>query len=194
MALGQRAGIIAPEVVQPDLDESKVAPLHERAIRITPALDRGRIARGCDRQPRLQGVGEARVRRDQLRAEKYEQDRAFATTNLEFVWDSVVTRVLGEGGVTGLEVKNVKSEAVSTLPLDGVFVAIGHIANTEWLAGLLEMKNGFIVTNSLMETNQPGIFACGDIRDTPLRQISTAVGDATLAAFSAHNYVAARRK
>lgn len=128
-------------------------------------------------------------RRDQLRAEQFMQDRAFNTPNLEIVWDTVVSRVLGESFVTGLELRNVKTEAISNLEVDGVFVAIGHIAKTEWLAPLLEMEEGFIVTTPLMETNQPGIFACGDIRNTPLRQISTAVGDATLAAYAAYQYV-----
>jgi len=128
-------------------------------------------------------------RRDALRAESYMQQRAFATANLEILWDTVVTRVLGENEVTGVELRNVKTEAVRELPLDGLFVAIGHIAKTEWLAGLLEMEDGFIKTDPLMATNQPGIFACGDIRVTPLRQITTAVGDATLAAYSAYQYV-----
>jgi thioredoxin reductase (NADPH) len=128
-------------------------------------------------------------RRDQLRAEQFMQDRAFNTPNLEIVWDTVVSRVLGESFVTGLELRNVKTEEISSLEVDGVFVAIGHIAKTEWLAPLLEMDEGFIVTTPLMETNQPGIFACGDIRNTPLRQISTAVGDATLAAYAAYQYV-----
>lgn len=128
-------------------------------------------------------------RRDQLRAEQFMQDRAFNTPNLKILWDTVVTRVLGESFVTGLELRNVKTEEISSLEVDGVFVAIGHIAKTEWLAPLLEMDEGFIVTTPLMETNQPGIFACGDIRNTPLRQISTAVGDATLAAYAAYQYV-----
>ncbi|NPV46778.1 MAG: FAD-dependent oxidoreductase [Armatimonadetes bacterium] len=133
-------------------------------------------------------------RRDELRAESYMQQRAFATSNLEIIWDTVVTRVLGEDAVTGVELRNVKTGAVSELPLDGLFVAIGHIAKTEWLEGLLEMEDGFIKTDAMMATNQPGIFACGDIRVTPLRQITTAVGDATLAAYAAYQYVLAHRQ
>jgi thioredoxin reductase (NADPH) len=132
-------------------------------------------------------------RRDELRAESYMRERALSTANLEIIWDTVVTRVLGQEGVTGLELRHVKTEAVSELPVDGVFVAIGHIAKTEWLADLLEMEEGFIKTDPMMATKQPGVFACGDIRVTPLRQITTAVGDATLAAYAAYQYVLRQR-
>lgn len=132
-------------------------------------------------------------RRDELRAEKYMQDKAFTTPNIEFVWDTVVTRILGETEVTGVEIQNVKTGVVTTLTVDGVFAAIGHIAKTEWLEGIVDLEDGFVVTDSHMQTNQPGIFACGDIRVTHLRQISTAVGDATLAAHSAYQYVLTKR-
>jgi thioredoxin reductase (NADPH) len=128
-------------------------------------------------------------RRDELRAEQYMKDKADATPNIEFVWDSVVTRCLGDDGLTGLEIKNVKTEALSVLPVYCVFVAIGHIAKTEWLAETVKLEDGFIVTDQFMATSQPGVFACGDIRVTHLRQISTAVGDATLAAHAAYQYV-----
>jgi thioredoxin reductase (NADPH) len=130
-------------------------------------------------------------RRHELRAESYMQERAFSAPNLEILWDTVVTRVLGEDEVTGVELRNVKTETMSEIALDGLFVAIGHIAKTEWLEGLLEMEEGFVRTDPIMATNQPGIFACGDIRVTPLRQITTAVGDATLAAYAAYQYVLA---
>ncbi|MEN6302097.1 MAG: FAD-dependent oxidoreductase [Armatimonadia bacterium] len=132
-------------------------------------------------------------RRDELRAEQYMQDKAFASPNIEFVWNSVVEKISGNAELDGLQLRNVKTDELSELPVDGVFVAIGHIAKTEWLEGLLEMEDGFVITDSQMQTNQPGIFACGDIRVTPLRQISTAVGDATLAAHAAYQYVARRR-
>jgi len=132
-------------------------------------------------------------RRDELRAEKYMQDKAFAAPNIEFVWDTVVEKISGNAEMDGLQLRNVKTDELSDLPVDGVFVAIGHIAKTEWLEGLLDMEDGFVITDSHMQTNQPGIFACGDIRVTPLRQISTAVGDATLAAHAAYQYVAQRR-
>jgi thioredoxin reductase (NADPH) len=132
-------------------------------------------------------------RRDQLRAEQYMQDKAFAAPNIQFVWNSVVVRCLGEDSLVGVEVKNVVTEEVSELKVDGVFAAIGHIAKTEWLAGTIDLEDGFVVTDQFMSTSQPGIFACGDIRVTHLRQISTAVGDATIAAHAAYQYVLAHR-
>jgi thioredoxin reductase (NADPH) len=129
-------------------------------------------------------------RRDQLRAESYMQDKILSHDKVQIIWDTVVKQVLGDSEVTGLQLENVKTGALSELPVDGLFVAIGHIAKTEWLAGLLDMEEGFIRTDEMMRTNQPGIFAAGDIRVTPLRQISTAVGDATMAAYSAYQYVA----
>jgi len=128
-------------------------------------------------------------RRNELRAESYMQDKILGHDKVEIIWDTVVKRVLGDRGVTGLELEHVKTQELSELAVDGVFVAIGHIAKTEWLQGLLEMEDGFIRTDELMRTNQPGLFAAGDIRVTPLRQISTAVGDATMAAYSAYQYV-----
>ena len=128
-------------------------------------------------------------RRDKLRAEHYMRDKAASTPNIEIVWDSVVTRCLGEEALTALELRNVKTEALSELPVYAVFVAIGHIAKTEWLADTLKLEDDFIVTDQFMATSQPGIFACGDIRVTHLRQITTAVGDATIAAHSAYQYV-----
>jgi len=120
---------------------------------------------------------------------QYMKDKAEAAPNIEFVWDSVVTRCLGEDGLTALEIRNVKTDELSELPVYCVFVAIGHIAKTEWLADTLKLEDGFIVTDQFMATNQSGIFACGDIRVTHLRQISTAVGEATIAAHAAYQYV-----
>lgn len=128
-------------------------------------------------------------RRDELRADKYMQDRLFARENIEVIWDSVVDSIEGDTVVTGANLKNTKTDEVSHLTIDGLFVAIGHIAKTEWLADLLELDDSFIVTDERMQTSRQGIFACGDIRTTPLRQVATAVGDAAIAAFSAHQYV-----
>lgn len=128
-------------------------------------------------------------RRKELRAESFLQERAFARPNLEFVWDSVPTQVLGTGEVSGLRVQNKNTLEERDIPLDGVFVAIGHEPQTDWLAGVVALENGFIVTDCNMATSAPGIFAAGDIRNTPLRQITTAVGDASIAAYSAWQYV-----
>jgi len=128
-------------------------------------------------------------RRDELRADEYLQKRLFDRQNVHILWNTVVTAVEGEGVVQRLALRNTQTQEPDSIEVAGLFIAIGHIAKTEWLGGLLELKDGFIVTDRLMKTNQPGIFACGDIRDTPLRQIATAVGDAAIAAFSAHSYV-----
>lgn len=131
-------------------------------------------------------------RRDSLRADSYLQERLLAKDNIEMLWDTIVTGIEGEGVVERLELENVKTRdggSMRSLDVNGIFIAVGHIAKTEWLADVLKLEDGFIVTDSMMRTNQPGIFACGDIRNTPLRQIATAVGDAAIAAFAAHGYV-----
>jgi len=128
-------------------------------------------------------------RRDELRAEAHLQTRAFQQESIEFVWDSVITEIIGSDEVTAIKVHNKKTEADSEMPVDGVFVAIGHEPATEWVADVVELKDSFIETNQEMESSAPGIFAAGDIRDTPLRQITTAVGDASIAAHSAWQYL-----
>jgi len=132
-------------------------------------------------------------RRDELRAERFLAERAFANEKIEFIWDTVPVAILGEDVVTGVALRNVKSEAESQIAVDGVFVAIGYEPNTAFVAELLELSEGFIVADCRMRTNQPGIFAAGDVRDTPLRQVTTAVGDAAIAADSAYRYVSERR-
>jgi len=133
-------------------------------------------------------------RRDELRAESYLQTRAFSRKNLEIVWDSVVAEIVGPEQVTGVRVHNKKSGEDREIALSGVFVAIGHEPQTEWLGGVVELEDGFVVTDCHMATNAPGVFACGDIRNTPLRQVTTAVGDASIAAYSAWQWVMKRRE
>ena len=133
-------------------------------------------------------------RRDELRAERILAERAFKVDNLELVWDTIPAEILGdESGVTGIALHNKKTNEDSELDVDGVFVAIGYEPNTSFLEGLIELTDGFVVTDQRMRTSQPGIFAAGDVRDTPLRQVTTAVGDAAIAADSAYRYVAQRR-
>ena len=133
-------------------------------------------------------------RRDELRAEMILADRAFKVRNLELVWDTIPTQIIGNhGGVSKIVVHNNKTDADGEIDVDGVFVAIGYEPNTGFLDGLVELKDSFIVTDQRMRTSQPGIFAAGDVRDTPLRQVTTAVGDAAIAADSAYRYVAMRR-
>ena len=133
-------------------------------------------------------------RRQELRAEAFLQARAFARKNLEFVWDAVPQEVVGTDEVTSLRVRNVKTDEVRAIPVNGVFVAIGHEPQTQWLQGLLELEDGFIVTDCEMRTNLTAVYACGDIRNTPLRQVATAVGDAAIAAHTAWQHVVGMRK
>jgi len=128
-------------------------------------------------------------RRDRLRAEDTLQQRAFKRPNIDFIWDSVVSEVVGPDFVTGLRIKNVNTEELRNLAVDGVFVAIGHDPQTGWLEGVVELNQGYVIADLTMATSAPGIFVAGDTRDTPLRQITTAVGDAAIAAFSAYQYV-----
>ncbi|MBW2589855.1 MAG: thioredoxin-disulfide reductase [Deltaproteobacteria bacterium] len=130
-------------------------------------------------------------RRDELRATKILQERAIANDKIEFVWDSVVTGIVG--GLTNVEkinVKNVKTGEEKEIPVSGCFVWVGTFPNTSFLKDTLKVdENGFIIADHKMETSVPGVFAVGDVRNTPLRQIVTAVGDAAIAAVSAEHYI-----
>lgn len=129
-------------------------------------------------------------RRDQLRATKLLQERAFANDKIEFVWDSVVTGVGGLTNVDEVTVKNVRTEETRTINADGCFIWVGIQPNTEFINGELELdESGFIKTDMNMETSVPGVFAAGDVRNTPLRQVATAVGDSAIAAVSAEHYI-----
>ncbi len=130
-------------------------------------------------------------RRDELRATKILQERAIANDKIEFVWDSVVTGI--GGGLTNVEkisVKNVKTGEEKEIPVSGCFIWVGILPNTSFLKDTLKVdENGFIIAGHNMETSVPGVFAVGDVRNTPLRQIVTAVGDAAIAAVSAEHYI-----
>jgi thioredoxin reductase (NADPH) len=122
-------------------------------------------------------------RRDTLRASKIMQDRAFNNPKISFLWDTVVTEVLGENGVTGLKVRNVKTGEESILPTQGLFLAIGHQPNTELFKGVINMDHhGYIVPVKHTMTNIPGVFAAGDVTDHRYRQAVTAAGDGCRAA------------
>lgn len=127
-------------------------------------------------------------RRDELRAEKINREKAFANPKIEFVWDSVVEEIAGSQVVEKVIVKNVKTDETSELKTDGVFVYIGLVPNT----GFTDVNKddwGFITANDRMETSVKGIYVAGDCRNTPLRQIVTAVGDGAIAAISAEKYI-----
>lgn len=132
-------------------------------------------------------------RRDQLRASKIMQDRAFKNKKIDFIWDSVVEDVLGakDTGVTGIKIKNMKTGEISEKECRGFFVAIGHTPNTSIFEGLLDMdENGYLITkNGSSETNVPGVFASGDVQDKKYRQAITAAGSGCMAAIDAEKFL-----
>ena len=129
-------------------------------------------------------------RRDELRAAKILQERAFENDKIEMVWDTVATGIDGFFGVEGVRVKNVKTEEESVLKADGCFIWVGILPNAEFLSDDIKTDEyGFIIADEKMQTSVPGVYVAGDVRDTPLRQISTAVGDAAIAAVCAEHYI-----
>ncbi|MBU1344950.1 MAG: thioredoxin-disulfide reductase [Proteobacteria bacterium] len=129
-------------------------------------------------------------RRDELRAAKILQERAFANDKIEMIWDSVPTGIEGFFGVEGVKIKNVKTNEERTIKADGCFIWIGILPNTSFLNDAVKTDEfGFILADATMQTSVPGVFAAGDVRDTPLRQISTAVGDAAIAAVCAEHFI-----
>ncbi len=129
-------------------------------------------------------------RRDELRATKLLRERVMALDQVNIVWDTVPTRIVGDTEVQGVDLKNVKTGKTSHLPVQGVFVFVGYIPNTELVKGQLELdKLGFVVTNNDMQTSVPGVFAAGDIRSKILRQIATAVGEGATAVFAVERYL-----
>jgi thioredoxin reductase (NADPH) len=130
-------------------------------------------------------------RRNRLRAEKVFQERAFRNEKIEFVWDSVVTEILGDGKVTGVRLKNVKTEEESTQEADGVFIYVGTIPNTGFLEGQVELDaRGYVVTDRQCHTSVAGVFAAGDVQERVLKQIATAVGSGAMAAMEAEKFIA----
>ena len=133
-------------------------------------------------------------RRNELRAEKMLQKKLMENKKIEIIWDSVVEEVIGDDdpkNVKGLKVKNVKTNKVSDLKLDGLFIAIGHDPATQLFKDQLKMdKEGYLVTKSdSTETNIPGVFAAGDVKDKIFRQAVTAAGMGCMAALEAEKYL-----
>ncbi|HEY9073085.1 MAG TPA: thioredoxin-disulfide reductase [Desulfobaccales bacterium] len=129
-------------------------------------------------------------RRDQFRAAKYLQERLAEMSKVEVHFDTVVAEFKGADELEALELRNVKTGAHSTLPVSGAFIAIGITPNTAWLKDLVPLDEwGFILTDPGMGVGIPGIYAAGDVRSKLERQISTAVGDGTIAAIAAEKYV-----
>ena len=131
-------------------------------------------------------------RRDTLRASKIMQDKAFANPKIEFMWDSEIQSVndVEKGEVTGVTVRNVKTGELTQVPLDGVFIAIGHTPNTSLFKGQIELDgNGYIVTRDGSRTSVPGVFAAGDVQDHVYRQAITAAGSGCMAAIDAERFL-----
>jgi thioredoxin reductase (NADPH) len=129
-------------------------------------------------------------RRDQLRASKIMQDRAFGHERIDFLWDSEVEEILGDGQVSAAKVRNVKTDEITEVPAGGLFVAIGHTPNTALFEGQLEMQNGYIeVEGPTTRTSVDGAFAAGDVVDFIYRQAITAAGMGCQAAIDAERFL-----
>jgi len=129
-------------------------------------------------------------RRDSLRAVHSIQQRAFKNPKLEIIWDTVVQEVNGDNQVKSLTLYNKKTDQVSELMVDGLFIYVGIIPNNELFESRITLDNqGFVITNEEMETNIPGVYAAGDIRKKLLRQVVTATSDGAIAAFAAEKWI-----
>jgi len=130
-------------------------------------------------------------RRDTLRASKIMQDRAFNNPKIEIMWNTVVEDLVGDTKLEGAVVRNVLTDEVSTLPVTGLFVAIGHRPNTDLFKGVLDMEdNGYLITQpGTSYTNIPGVFACGDVQDHVYRQAITAAGSGCMAAIDCERWL-----
>ena len=129
-------------------------------------------------------------RRDELRADKVLQDKLFKCANVEMVWDSVPTVIEGTDKVEDIKVHNVKTDEGKTIAVDGVFIAVGILPNTEKFKGLVDLdESGYIIAGEDGVTSTPGIFAAGDIRTKNLRQVVTAVADGANAVASVQRYL-----
>jgi thioredoxin reductase (NADPH) len=130
-------------------------------------------------------------RRDALRADPVLQERAFSNPKVRFVWDSTVSEILGDEGVTGVRITNLKTGEESTLPTNGVFPYIGHLPNTSIFKGQIDLDEaGYILADVRTRTNVPGVFAAGDVVDHVYRQAITAAGDGCKAAMEATWFLA----
>ena len=133
-------------------------------------------------------------RRDEFRASKIMQERAFANPKIEILWNNTVTDIHGDATLTGIEVTNTVDGTVSTLPVTGLFIAIGHRPNTDLFSGVLDTdETGYLVTEpGSTRTNIEGVFACGDVQDHTYRQAITAAGSGCMAAIDAEHWLEAQ--
>ena len=129
-------------------------------------------------------------RRDELRAAKSIQEKAFANDKIDFIWDSVVTEIKGDGIVESVVVKNVKTNEQSEMEIDGVFMFVGYDTVSDLVRGLVDTdEKGYIITDENMNTSVEGVFAAGDVRVKSLRQVVTAASDGAIAAVRAEHYI-----
>ncbi len=134
-------------------------------------------------------------RRDQLRAVKILQKRAFKNKKIKILWDSIIEKFIGREKLEGILIKNKKENKTYELAVEGVFEYVGWKPNSELVKDLVKIDDkGFIITNSKMETSLPGIFAVGDVRNTPLRQVITAVADGAVAAMYVDKFLEGSKK
>ena len=132
-------------------------------------------------------------RRKELRASKFMQDRAFKNPKVRFLWDTIVTDVVGDKTLQALKLRNVVTDEESELAVAGLFVAIGHAPNTDLFRGQLDMEDsGYLITHDGTKTNVEGVFACGDVQDHVYRQAVTAAGSGCMAALDAERWLEAQ--
>ncbi len=130
-------------------------------------------------------------RRDRLRAEKVLQDQAFRNEKIAFIWDTVVTEIMGDQVVTGVKLRNVKTGEESEFSTEGVFIAVGYVPNTGFLDGQLELtEGGYVAADDDGRTSVEGVWAAGDVCDWTYRQIATSVGAGCKAAMQVEHYIA----
>lgn len=140
------------------------------------------LARGCSKVYLVH-------RRDELRAAKILQKSLFETSNIEVIWDSIVTEIKGNEQVEEICIQNVKDKSMQTIKADGIFIAVGNTPNASYINMVETDKNGYVIAAEDCKTNIPGVFAAGDIRSKRLRQITTAVGDGANAVMSVQDYL-----
>lgn len=129
-------------------------------------------------------------RRDELRADKIVQERAFKNEKLEIIYDTIVNKINGENLVKSATIENVKTHEIKDLAIDGIFPYIGFEPNADLFTGQVKQdKNGFIIVDEAMQTSVKGVYAIGDVRVTPLRQVITAAADGAIAAVYAGRYI-----
>ncbi len=134
-------------------------------------------------------------RRDELRAGPHLQKRAFANEKISFIWDSVVEEILGEEKVQSARIRNVKTDEVTEMPIDGVFIFIGHFPNSKFLEGEVAMdEHGYVIADEMMRTSVPGVYAAGEIQDAIYKQVGTSVGQGVAAAMQTEKWLSEREE